>query len=599
MKTIYKLVLKSYLGPMVLTFFIIMFVLMMNVLWRYIDELVGKGLDPGTIIELLCYATINMIPMALPLATLLAAIMTMGNLGENYELLAMKSAGMSLPKIMRPLLVVVSILAVGSFFIANNLVPYANKKFFRTIYDIRQMNQTLEFQVGKGLDPGTIIELLCYATINMIPMALPLATLLAAIMTMGNLGENYELLAMKSAGMSLPKIMRPLLVVVSILAVGSFFIANNLVPYANKKFFRTIYDIRQMNQTLEFQDGLFFNGIDGMSIRVGHQNQETGLLTDVLIYDNRNASGNMTTTVADSGYIRLSDDKRFLEITLFNGERYEQTRNSSQWYNKSSLQRNKFELQKANISISGFEMQRTDADLFNNAQTKNISELQYEIDTLTQQVNSATTRSYDPLLKERIFVRDTTVITDRNDSVVVEKRDFRPMDALDSLATLDLRSKDRIWSQAVSAARNSRSMFSFDESQAKNALNQLYRSKVEWHKKLALPVTIIIFFLIGAPLGAIVRRGGLGMPIVISVIFFVIYYIISSSGEKMAKEGTWEAFYGTWLSAFVLAPVAIYLTYKATNDSGLLDVDWYVVKFKKIKEKISGIFARFAHKNKK
>ena len=118
--------------------------------------------------------------------------------------------------------------------------------------------------------------------------------------------------------------------VVSILAVSSFFIANNLVPYANKKFFRTIYDIRQMNQTLEFQDGLFFNGIDGMSIRVGHQNQETGLLTDVLIYDNRNASGNMTTTVADSGYIRLSDDKRFLEITLFNGERYEQTRNSSQ-----------------------------------------------------------------------------------------------------------------------------------------------------------------------------------------------------------------------------------------------------------------------------
>ena len=325
MKTIYKLVLKSYLGPMVLTFFIIMFVLMMNVLWRYIDELVGKGLDPGT-----------------------------------------------------------------------------------------------------------IIELLCYATINMIPMALPLSMLLAAIMTMGNLGENYELLAMKSAGMSLPKIMKPLLVVVGLISIGSFFIINDLVPYANKKFFRTIYDIRQMNQTLEFQDGLFFNGIDGMSIRVGHQNPESGLLTDVLIYDNRNASGNMTTTVADSGYIRLSDDKRFLEITLFNGERYEQTRNASQWYNKSSLQRNKFELQKANISISGFEMQRTDADLFNNAQTKNITELQYEIDTLTQQVNSATTRSYDPLLKERIFVRDTTVITDRNDSVAVEKRNFRPIDAIDS-----------------------------------------------------------------------------------------------------------------------------------------------------------------------
>ena len=184
MKTIHKLVLKAYLGPMVLTFFIVMFVLMMNIVWRYIDELVGKGLDPGT-----------------------------------------------------------------------------------------------------------IIELLCYATINMIPMALPLSMLLAAIMTMGNLGENYELLAMKSAGMSLPKIMKPLLVVVGLISIGSFFIINDLVPYANKKFFRTIYDIRQMNQTLEFQDGLFFNGIDGMSIRVGHQNPESGLLTDVLIYDNRNASG--------------------------------------------------------------------------------------------------------------------------------------------------------------------------------------------------------------------------------------------------------------------------------------------------------------------
>ena len=159
MKTIYKLVLKSYLGPMVLTFFIIMFVLMMNVLWRYIDELVGKGLDPGTIIELLCYATINMIPMALPLSMLLAAIMTMGNLGENYELLAMKSAGMSLPKIMKPLLVVVGLISIGSFFIINDLVPYANKKFFRTIYDIRQMNQTLEFQDGlffNGIDGMSI-----------------------------------------------------------------------------------------------------------------------------------------------------------------------------------------------------------------------------------------------------------------------------------------------------------------------------------------------------------------------------------------------------------------------------------------------------------
>ena len=184
MKTIHKLVLKSYLGPLVMTFFIIMFILLMNILWRYIDELVGKGLSMGIILELLSYALITMLPMGLPLIMLLAAIMTMGNLGENYELLAMKSAGMSLPRIMKPLTVVVSIVAIASFFLVNNLVPYSYKQ----MYSLR-------------------------------------------------------------------------------------------------------YDIRKQKQTIEFQDGLFFNGIEDMSIRVGHQNPETGLLTDVLIYDNRTSNG--------------------------------------------------------------------------------------------------------------------------------------------------------------------------------------------------------------------------------------------------------------------------------------------------------------------
>ena len=193
MKTIHKLVLKAYLGPMVLTFFIVMFVLMMNIVWRYIDELVGKGLSAGIIIELMTYLMATMTP------------------------------------------------------------------------------------------PG-----------------LPLAMLLAAIMTMGNLGENYELLAMKSAGMSLVRITKPLIILVSVIAVGSFFIGNNLVPYANKKVYSIIYDIRQQKQSLEFQDGLFFNGIDNMSIRVSRQEPETHLLRDVLIYDNRIADGNMNTIVADS-----------------------------------------------------------------------------------------------------------------------------------------------------------------------------------------------------------------------------------------------------------------------------------------------------------
>ena len=477
MKTIHRLVLKSYLGPMVLTFFIVMFVLMMNIVWRYIDELVGKGLSAGIIIELMTY------------------------------------------------------------FMAN-----------------------------------------------MIPMGLPLSMLLAAIMTMGNLGENYELLAMKSAGMSLVQITKPLIILVSLVSVGSFFIGNNLVPNANKKLFSTLYDIRQQKQALEFQDGLFFNGIDNMSIRVSRQEPETHLLHDVLIYDNRAANGDMNTIVADSGYIRLSDDKKYLLVTLFNGETYEQTR-SSQWFTQSKLRHHIFEKQDQVIPMEGFAMGRTDANQFSNSQTKNINELQHDIDSLEKMVNSATTRSYEPLLKEQIFSRDNSVLP-QPDSLRIDKSRFRDMAAMDSIATLQMREKERVWNQARTLAKNSRNMFSFDESAAKEALNQLYRSKVEWHKKMSLPVSIMIFFLIGAPLGAIIRKGGLGLPVVVSIIFFVIYYIISLSGEKLAKEGSWDAVYGMWLSTFILTPIAIYLTYKATNDSALLDTDWYAGKFKALYERM-------------
>lgn len=482
MKTIHKLVLKSYLGPMILTFFIVMFVLMMNFLWRYIDELVGKGLSAGI-----------------------------------------------------------------------------------------------------------IIELLGYAMTNMIPMGLPLSMLLAAIMTMGNLGENYELLAMKSAGMSLPKIIRPLVILVGVIAVGSFFIANNLVPAANKKLASTLYDIRKQKQTLEFRDGLFFNGLENMSIRVGHQDPQTKLLTDVLIYDNSAANGNMRTTLADSGYIRLSDDKRFLMVTLFHGENYEQTRNN-QWYSKSALRHDKFDRQDLAVSMSGFDMQRSDANSFsNNSQTKNIVELERDIDSLGKIVNTATTRSYEPLLKDQIFAKDQTILFD---TLGIDKNRFRYFSAADSLSKLGLRGKAQVWTLARSLSKNSRAMFNYDERSAKDALNLLYRSQIEWHSKWSLPVSILIFFLIGAPLGAIIRKGGLGMPIVISVIFFVIYYIISITGQKLAKEGTWAAVYGMWLSTFILTPVAAYLTFKATNDSSLLDTDWYIVKYKALKGWFSGRIRR-------
>ncbi|MBQ2037571.1 MAG: LptF/LptG family permease, partial [Alistipes sp.] len=479
MKTIHKLVLKAYLGPLIMTFFIVTFVLMMNFVWRFIEDLTGKGLSADVILELIFYATINMIPLGLPLAMLLAGIMTMGNMGENFELQAMKSAGMSLMRIMQPLIIVTFLISIGSFFLVNNLVPYAYKR-------------------------------------SMIILS----------------------------------------------------------------------DIKRQKQVLEFKDGLFFNGIhEDMSIRVEHQDPETGLLHNVLIYDSRSQGGNMTTTMAETGYIRLSDDKKFLLVTLYNGDNYQQTRNT-RWYTKNSLRHDKFDVQDMTIRMEGFDFQQSDNAMVNSSQAKNIVELQHAIDSLDVTVAEAVARSYDPLLRDNLFTNDIQVLQ-LPDSMRIDKSAFVDVNLLDSIKTLPLREQSEIFKTAKTMANNSRNSFSYDEGSAKDGLNQLYRSKNDWHKKLSLPFSVIIFFLIGAPLGAIIRKGGMGTPIVISVIFFVIYYVISLSGEKMAKEGTWSSFTGIWISSFILTPIAIYLMIKATNDSSLLDTDWYDAQFKKIKKKLA------------
>mgnify|MGYP000659318080 CR=1 FL=1 len=450
MKTVHKLILKAYLGPMILTFFIVMFVLLLQFMWRYIDELVGKGI---------------------------------------------------------------------------------------------------------GLD--VIAELMLYVSATMIPMALPLATLLAAIMTLGNLGEHYELLALKSAGISLPRILQPLIIVVFFVAVSSFFVANNLVPYATKKMFALLYDVRQQKQSIEFKDGIFFNGIENMSIRVAKQNPQTKLLTDVLIYDTRDQNGDMTTTVADSGYITLSDDKRFLLVTLYNGETYENSRNYSTWFTNSTLRHNIFDVQKGVIPLSGFDFERSDMSLFNNnSQTKNIRDLEVGIDSLRQLSTETSSASYGPMMQSFLFPHELSIVIDS----LPKPQGKAEFNVQEQIPPLDVRQKKNLYESAIQSAMSARNSYTFDETTSKDALSQLYRFEISWHNKMSLPASIMIFFLIGAPLGAIIRKGGLGTPIVVSVAFFVIYYIISMTGEKMAREGSWSSFEGVWISSFVLLPISIYLT---------------------------------------
>lgn len=474
MKTIDKFTLRSFLGPLVVSFFIIMFVLMMNFVWRYIDELVGKGL---------------------------------------------------------------------SFAV-----------------------------VGK---------LIFYAIANMIPLGLPLVALFAAILALSNLGESYELLAMKSAGMSLPRILFPLSVVAFVIAVGSFFVANNYVPYANQQMQALLYDIRQQKQEIEFKDGAFFNGIDNMSIRVRHQDPKTKCLYDILIYDNRDVRGAMNVTLADSGYIRLSDNKKFLLVTLHHGATYEENRGLN--WKDAATRHHMFTKQDASIPTEGFVAQKSDKSMFSNYQTKNMGELDVDIDSLEKAVNSVTAVSYGPLLKDYLFTNDPMLVLPDTTGAAEDTHHYKAL-MEDSLAAHSLDDKAKVLNEAYRNAMNSGNVVSFDEYSSKEALNQLYRSRIEWHRKLALPVSIMIFFLIGAPLGAIIRKGGLGMSILLSVIFFVIYYVIIIFGEKMVRDGIWPAYIGMWTSTYILFPIAIYLTYKATTDSNLLSGDWYHNKMIEFKE---------------
>lgn len=437
--------------------------------------------------------------------------------------------------------------------------------------------------VGKGLSSGVIVELVLYASATLIPMALPLATLLASIMTMGNLGENNELLALKAAGVSLPKIMRPLIILMTVVSLGSFFVINNLTPFSYKKMFTLLSDISKQKQEMKFQDGIFFNGIPDMSIRVGHQDSRTNLLNNVLIYKitpggdggSESRSNKMQTIVADSGYIKIADDRKFLQVTLYEGQIYETYRDFN-WYNDSELSHHLFTEQHLLIPLEGFSLERGDQEAFGyRSETQPLAQLSVTIDSLKHKQDSMVTEFNNRLVKHHVF-RNL-----RNYSIdsLPELRSVEVLPALDSMSIED---RNSLFNAAANWAEDAKNYTVFETDQIRYPSAMLYRAQGDFQKKLSLPFSIMIFFLIGAPLGAIIRKGGLGMPIVVSVLFFVVYYIITITGEKFVRDGAWSPFFGTWISSLILFPIAIFLTYKSTNDSAIFNPDWYKQRLKPV-----------------
>ena len=432
--------------------------------------------------------------------------------------------------------------------------------------------------VGKGLEWNLILELMFYVSVTLVPMALPLAILLASIMTFGNLAESYELTALKSAGMSLQKVMQPLTITTILMAAGAFLFANNVLPIANLKMGTLLYDITHQKPSLDVKEGVFYNGIQDITIKVAKKDAKNNILYNILIYDHTQRQGNNKVVMAKEGLMKMSDDENFLLITLKNGHSYEEVVSQN---NKGfrPLTRTSFKEETIVMDMRDFKMIRTDESLFkDNYQMMNISQLSSEIDslkieskerniTLLNQVNKNYNLFSDTIISKE-FISDSLI-----DAMLVQKNWM-------DVYTAD--EKKRIFENALNLARTNQSYMSVNNLSSKNALETESRYKIEWHKKFTLSFACIVLFFIGAPLGAIIRKGGIGMPAVVSVCFFLIFHVLTITGEKSAKEGVWEAWQGAWLASFVLLPIGIFLTYKATRDSALFDFEAYLTPIKKI-----------------
>jgi lipopolysaccharide export system permease protein len=469
MKKLDLFILKSYLGPLVMTFFIALFILLMQFVWKYIDDLVGKGLEWYIIAKLLFYASSTFVPLALPLAILLSSLMMFGNLGEHYELVTIKAAGISLSRVMRPLIIV-------------------------------------------------------------------------------------------SIGIS---------------ALG-FYFSNVVLPEANLKFLSLLYDVRSKKLAFNLKEGVFYNGIDGFVIRVGKKEKDGNTIRDVMVYDHTKHMGNVSLTTAEWGKMELSTDKKFLIFRLFNGTNYEERVDLRNNEVTRPFQRSKFSEQYQMFDLSAFQLTRTDERLFKkNYEMQNISQLRLSIDSLNKMLageRSDLDRSFRNNIQAYSGIRSVPTSL-KNDTMP-----FNPT----VIMNFGREKQDIILESAKNAAAATQQMLTTGDQTIYARSKLIYKHEIVFHKKFSFSIACFLLFFIGAPLGAIIRKGGLGMPAVISTLFFILFWVISFMGEKYTAEGVIPSWQGMWISSAVLLPIGIFLTIKSTNDASLFDIDEWKRFFNKL-----------------
>ena len=441
--------------------------------------------------------------------------------------------------------------------------------------------------VGKGLSFKVILEFLGWGSVTMLPLSLPLATLLSSMMTLGTLGENNELLAIKAAGISLQRVLVPLGAACLVVSIGAFFISNDLMPVAFNKIYTLRDDIGKTKEEIKIPTGTFYNGIEGYILRVNERDDETGVMHGVMVYNHTGNKGNTSLTIADSAMMKMSKDKSYLTFTLYDGANYEETNNRNYRDTTLQLQKIDFKSQQLYIPLQNYAFEKSDSARFDDeVKSMNLKQLHHGQDSIGNLNAAAMASNIKGLMNTRSLrfhnQLDSAVVASRSSHFTMKEGEG--WDDFDKEINALSNAKNNAEEMQVTLSSYSRERFHYTFT--------LRRIDIEILKKFALSVACLIFFFIGAPLGALIRKGGLGTPAIISVLFFVAYWVIDISGTKLARDGAVGPFHGVFISSYILLPTGLFLTWKAINDSSVFNMDAVKSIFRKIKIRIMSIFKK-------
>lgn len=428
--------------------------------------------------------------------------------------------------------------------------------------------------IGKGLTIDLLAKFFWFSSLTLIPMSMPLAVLLASLISFGNLGERFELLSMKAAGIPLIRILMPLIIVATLICGGSFYFQDKISPYATRELSRLAWSMRQKSPELEIPEGIFYSEIPGYNLYVEHKDPETGMLYGVMIYTNANSYNDTQIVLADSGRMQSTSDKMHLKLTLWGGERFRNmdAQQGSMLRANVPYMRESF-VQEVDIIPFDGNFNLMDADLFShNAQAKDRDEIQHSIDSLSHLADSSRHAIYAGV--QQWHMRKVIPAGRRDSLSIVEEATKMP--TIDSIY-MAMQDEQRLkaWRGALNHAETMLGEYQFRALETGDRNLNLRKHRIEWYKKYTMSLACLLFFFIGAPLGAIIRKGGLGVPVVVSVIIFIFYYIVNQAGENNAKVNAWTVESGTWLSTFVLTATGIFLTHKANSDSVVFNIEGY------------------------